>query len=84
MTFEEFCNKNLGDAVVRDNGIPISKKIRNYETFWMMSPFFDSAEDFDDLKNSMDDSYDLFSIDRSKAYRLITAHRNPDLLKETK
>ena len=88
MDFDEFVSKNLGDVVIRKNNIPISKKIRNYENFWLMSTSFQSKEDFESMLKNTDDSYSYkddnennvtFTIDRRRIYELITKVRNKNL-----
>lgn len=88
MDFDEFVSKNLGDVVIRKNNIPISKKIRNYENFWLMSTSFQSKEDFESMLKNTDDSYSYkddnennvtFTIDRRRIYELITKVRNENL-----
>lgn len=87
-SFDKFCKQNLGDIVIRENGIPISKKIQNYETFWLMAPSFQSIEDFELLFENTDDCYSYkdnnekevtFNIDRKRIYELITKVQNPNL-----
>lgn len=55
---------------MRENGIPFSKKIQNYETFWLMSPSFQDESDYHLLLSKMDDTYSYIANDRTVKFRI--------------
>lgn len=80
MNIEQFVKTNLGDVVILENGIPISKKIRNYYKVWYLAPLLSLdkiLEQVDDTYESVleDGSVETFTIDRSKHYKLIYDYR---------